>query len=167
MAIDALTMRQTMGRFATGVAVITTEHEGRADGMTINSLTSVSLEPPLLLVCFNHGTRTAETVAASRRFVVNILSARQQPLAMRFASRGEDHFAGLELTYEDHQVPVVPGSLAHLECEVDRILDAGDHTVVIGQVVRACTSPGQPLGFFAGRFGDVISHDAEPEHWFF
>src|SRR4051812_41020282 len=92
---DPMTMRRTMGRFATGVAVITTEHRAVPHGMTVNSLASVSLDPPLLLVCFSHGTRSAEAVGAAGRFVVNILSARQQSIAERFAERGADHFAGL------------------------------------------------------------------------
>ena len=165
--VEPLAMRQTMGRFATGVAVVTAEHDGRPDGMTLNSLTSVSLDPPLLLVCFNHGARSADTVLASGRFAVNILARRQQALALRFAARGEDHFAGLELEYGEHRVPVVPGALAHLECEVDRVIDAGDHTIVLGAVTRTCTSPGDPLAFYTGRFADLRPHDTEPEHWFF
>jgi len=165
--VEPLVMRQAMGRFATGVAVVTTQHDGRPDGMTINSLTSVSLDPALLLVCFNHGTRSAEAVAASGRFAVSILARRQQAIALRFATRGEDHFSGLDLEYGRHQVPVVPNALAHLECEVDRLIDAGDHIIVIGAVVQTCTAPGSPLAFYAGCFGDLALHDAEPEHWFF
>jgi flavin reductase (DIM6/NTAB) family NADH-FMN oxidoreductase RutF len=162
-----MAMRQTMGRFATGVAVITTEHDGVPHGMTVNSLTSVSLEPPLLLICCNHGARSAEAVQAAGRFVVNVLSARQQGIALRFAQRGEDHFAGLGLEYYGHRVPVVPHALAHLECEVDRVFEAGDHTVVLGAVTRVCSRDGEPLGFYGGRFADVQQHGAEPEHWFF
>ena len=83
--VDPMAMRQTMGRFATGVAVITTEDASGPHGMTVNSLTSVSLDPPLLLVCFNHGARTAEAAVSSGKFVVNILSRRQQAIALRFA----------------------------------------------------------------------------------
>ncbi|MCR3720128.1 NADH-FMN oxidoreductase RutF, flavin reductase (DIM6/NTAB) family [Prauserella flava] len=165
--VDPTTMRQTMGRFATGVAVITTESDGVPHGMTMNSLTSVSLDPPLLLVCFNHGARSATAVTDSGRFVVNLLSQRQQPIAMRFAKRGEDHFGGLGLEYGDHRVPVVPNALAHLDCEVDRIVEAGDHTVVFGRVTDVCTRDGDPLGFYQGRFSDITPHGAEPEHWFF
>jgi flavin reductase (DIM6/NTAB) family NADH-FMN oxidoreductase RutF len=165
--VDPLVMRRTMGRFATGVAVITTEHDGVPHGMTVNSLTSVSLEPPLLLVCFNKGARSADAVVDAGRFAVNILSSRQQAIALRFAQRGEDHFAGLDLEYDGHRVPVVPRALAHLDCDVDRILDAGDHTVVLGAVTDVCTRDGDPLGFYGGRFGDVVPYGHEPEHWFF
>ena len=165
--VDPMAMRQTMGRLATGVAVITTEQDGRPHGMTVNSLTSVSLDPPLLLVCFNHGARTAEAAVASGRFVVNILSKRQHAIALRFAARGEDHFAGLDLEYAGHRVPVVPGALAHLDCEVERVVEAGDHAIVFGAVLGASTRDGEPLGFFGGRFSDVQQHGHEPEHWFF
>lgn len=165
--VEPLVMRQVMGRFATGVAVVTTEHDGRPDGMTINSLTSVSLDPAMLLVCFNHGARSAEAVRRSGRFAVNVLSRRQEAIAMRFAVAGNDHFAGLDLAFGRHRVPVVPNALAHLECVVDRLIEAGDHLVVLGTVTTTCTAPGDPLAFYAGRFAEVAAHDREPEHWFF
>lgn len=165
--VDPMSMRQTMGRFATGVAVITTEVDGEAHGMTVNSLTSVSLEPPLLLVCFNHGARSAEAVVEAGHFVVNVLARRQQEIALRFAKRGEDHFAGLQREYDGHRVPVVPGALAHLDCHVERTFEAGDHTVVLGQVEGVCVRDGEPLGFYSGRFSDITQHGQEPEHWFF
>lgn len=165
--VDPTAMRHTMGRFATGVAVITTEAGGEAHGMTVNSLTSVSLEPPLLLVCVNHGSRSAAAVASSGQFVVNILSKRQQAIALRFAKLGEDHFAGLGLEYGGHRVPVVPQALAHLECDVERTVEAGDHVVVFGAVLDVCVRDGDPLGFYGGRFSDITQHGREPEHWFF
>lgn len=165
-SIDANTMRHAMGHYATGVAVITTEADGQPHGMTMNSLTSVSLDPPLLLICFNHGARSAEAVVESGTFVVNILSRRQHEVAMRFAKRGEEHFAGLNLEYGEHAVPVVPRALAHLECNVQQVLEAGDHTVVFGEVTKTCTNEGKPLAFYSGRFGDVITDD-DVEHWFF
>ncbi|MFE0023942.1 flavin reductase family protein, partial [Amycolatopsis sp. NPDC059021] len=148
-------------------AVVTTVHDGEPHGMTLNSLTSVSLDPPLLLVCFAHGARSAEAVSRSGRFAVNVLAKRQQAIALRFAARGEDHFSGLELEYGDHEVPVVPNALAHLECDVDRRVEAGDHTIVLGSVTRTCAAPGEPLAFYRGGFGDLVPHDTEPRHWFF
>lgn len=167
-AVDPLTMRRTMGRFATGVAVVTTlDATGTPHGMTINSLTSVSLDPPMLLVSFNHGARTAAAITTSGRFAVSILSARQEPLARRFATRAADHFAGLPLTYGPHQVPVVPDALAHLDCTVERSLEAGDHTVVFGLVHRTCDRDGQPLAFLGGGFGDYTDRGHDPMPWFF
>jgi flavin reductase (DIM6/NTAB) family NADH-FMN oxidoreductase RutF len=159
-------MRRTIGRFATGVAVVTTLDGGKPHGMTVNSLTSVSLTPPLLLVCLTTGARTTDAVVNAGRFAVNILSARQEEIALRFARRGADHFEGLELTYGDHAVPVVPDALAHLECAVERHFDAGDHLVVIGQVDRVCDREGEPLAFRGGRFADLTERGHEPELWF-
>ena len=167
-AVDPMTMRRTMGRFATGVAVVTTlALEGKPYGMTVNSLTSVSLTPPMLLVCFTEGARTADAVIESGRFAVSILAARQEPIARRFASRGEEHFAGLPLTFGQHHVPIVPDALSHLECTVASHLVAGDHVVVFGTVQRTCDRDGEPLAFLNGRFGDYTDRGHEPLPWFF
>ncbi|MDT7614051.1 MAG: hypothetical protein QOF00_1498 [Pseudonocardiales bacterium] len=165
--VDPLAMRRTMGRFATGVAVITALDGDQPHGMTVNSLTSVSLEPPLLLVCLTTGARTTEAVVGDGRFAVNILGARQEGIAMRFARRGADHFDGLPLQYGRHAVPVVPEALAHLECTVERHFQAGDHIVVIGHVQQVCDRAGEPLAFLSGQFGDLVERGQEPQHWFF
>lgn len=167
-AVDPMVMRRTMGRFATGVAVVTTHHDGHPHGMTVNSLTSVSLDPPLLLVCLTTGARTTDAVVARGRFVVNILSARQGSLAMRFARPGEEHFAGLDTdtTGTAHSVPMVPGALLHADCAVDRVIPAGDHIVVLGAVEHLCTGSGTPLGFYAGGFADIRPHGHDQELWF-
>ncbi|WP_020498564.1 flavin reductase family protein [Sciscionella marina] len=165
-ALDPLVMRRTMGRFATGVGVVTTLFEGEPHGMTVNSLTSVSLEPPLLLVCLGSGARTTEAMRASGRFGVSILSARQDEIALRFARRGADHFAGLPLRFGEHEVPVVPDALAHLECVTERQFVAGDHDVFIGAVRRVCDREGEPLAYLGGRMGDYRGRDEEPIHWF-
>lgn len=166
--VDPTTMRRTIGRFATGVAVVTTiDGEHTPHGMTVNSLTSVSLDPPLLLVCLNHGARTATAISERQRFAVSLLSARQETIARRFATRADDHFAGLPLTYGEHQVPIVPDTLAHLECTVDRTIEAADHIVIFGLVQHTCQRDGQPLAFLGGRFGDYTDRGHEPVPWFF
>lgn len=167
MAVDALTMRTAMGRFATGAAVVTAEVDGRAEGMTVNSLTSVSLEPPVLLVCLTAHARSTTAVLTAGRFAVSVLSARQEPLARRFAVRGADHFDGLPLEYGEHAVPVVPDALAHLECTILRTLDVGDHVVVFGAVERVCHRDGAPLAFHGGRFGEFTPSGEERVSWFF
>jgi flavin reductase (DIM6/NTAB) family NADH-FMN oxidoreductase RutF len=165
--VDSLAMRRAIGRFATGVAVVTAFDGGQPHGMTVNSLTSVSLEPPLLLVCLTTGARTTDAVVRGGRFAVNVLGARQEEIALRFARRGEDHFAGLPLSYGEHAVPVVPDALAHLECSVERHFRAGDHDVVFGQVRRVCDRGGAPLAFLGGRFCDLAERGEEPVTWFF
>jgi flavin reductase (DIM6/NTAB) family NADH-FMN oxidoreductase RutF len=165
--VDPLVMRRTIGRFATGVAVVTVLDGDEPHGMTVNSLTSVSLEPPLLLICLTTGARTTEAVINAGGFAVNVLGARQREIALRFARRGADHFEGLPLRYGGHGIPVVPEALAHLECTVERHFEAGDHVVVIGHVRQVCDRSGAPLAFLGGRFADLTVHGEEQEHWFF
>lgn len=156
-----------MGRYATGVAVVSTFADGRPHGMTVNSLTSVSLEPPTLLVSLTIGARTTEAVLASRRFAVSVLSARQEPIARRFAVRGDDHFGRLPLSFGDHDIPVIPAALAHLECTVREQVQVYDHLVVLGDVLRVCDRDGEPLAFLGGRFGDYRDRDDSPAAWYF
>ncbi|WIX81867.1 flavin reductase family protein [Amycolatopsis carbonis] len=165
--VDAPAMRTAMGHFATGVAVVTTALDGIPHGMTVNSLTSVSLSPPLILVCLTTGARTTDAILSADRFALNVLSTRQEQLALRFARRGEDHFSGLPVKTGAHEVPVIPDALAHLECSVYRALTAGDHEVVIGEVSKVCSREGKPLGFLGGRFSDVVDRGHEPVAWFF
>lgn len=166
-SIDPLAMRQTMGRFATGVAIVTASLDGNPYGMTVNSLTSVSLRPPLLLVCLADGARSTTAITRSGRFAVNILSTRQEQLALRFARRGADHFAGLDISYGRHRVPIIPDAFAHLECDVERHFPAGDHVVVIGEVHEVCGRDGDALGFLGGRFSDIVDRGHQPLDWYF
>ncbi len=166
-AVDAPAMRNAMGMFATGVAVVTTIAGGQPHGMTVNSLTSVSLDPALLLVCLTNDARSTAAVVGAGRMAVSILSSHQEAVAVRFAARGQDHFGRLPLEYGTHTVPVVPDALVHLECAVRQQVVAGDHLVVFGQVERVCRRPGAPLLFLSGRFGEVNVHGDEQRHWFF
>lgn len=167
-SVEPHTLRRAMGRFPTGVAVVTTFGSGGTPhGMTVNSLTSVSLEPPLLLVCLTVGARSTRAVVEdSRIFTINLLSVRQEQIAKRFARRGADHFEGLPVTCGRHRVPVVPNALAHLECDVERDLVAGDHVIVVGRVRAVCERPGEPLAFHGGKFGDVVTHGDAAVPWF-
>jgi flavin reductase (DIM6/NTAB) family NADH-FMN oxidoreductase RutF len=160
-------LRAAMGRFASGVAVVTTVAGGQPHGMTVNSLTSVSLDPPVLLVCLAGVARSTDAVLAAGRFAVSVLSARQRDLALRFAVNGADHFAGLPLVYGCHAVPVVPEALAHLECLTSDTRSVGDHVVVFGEVERVCYSDGAPLAFHGGRFGSFTEQGEDPVPWFF
>ncbi|GAA3728260.1 hypothetical protein GCM10022225_07050 [Plantactinospora mayteni] len=165
-AVDPARMRRAMGHFTTGVAIVTASIGGQAHGMTVNSLTSVALDPPLLLVCLTAGARTTTAVEASGRFAISILSNRQERLAARFARRGAEHFEGLPLAYGELGTPVVPDALAQLECAVENPVPAGDHLVVIGRVLRAEFREGEPLGFFGGRFCTVTDRPGSPPDWF-
>ncbi|MDR7303757.1 flavin reductase family protein [Haloactinomyces albus] len=165
-SVEPSTLRRTMGRFTTGVAVVTTADD-EPHGMTVNSLTSVSLDPPLILISLTIGARTTDAVAATGSFAISILSARQDAIAMRFARRGEDHFAGLPLEYGDHHIPIVPGALAHVECEVQQEIPAGDHVLFLGRAIATCDRDGEPLVFHGGRFIDSSGHGPEAPPWFF
>ena len=165
--IGADVLRLTMSRFATGVAVVTTLADGVPHGMTVNSLTSVSLEPPLLLVSLMTGARTTDAVRRNGRYAISVVSARQEEIARRFARGGTDHFEGLPLEYGKHEVPVVPDALAHLECTTDREIPAGDHVMFLGRIVRTCAREGEPLTFYGGSFGEFSARDRGHINWFF
>lgn len=165
-AVEPTNLRRTMGRFTTGVAVVTTADE-QPHGMTVNSLTSISLDPPLILVSLTAGARTTDAVDTSGEFAVSILSARQDQIAMRFAKRGENHFEGLSFEYGDHHLPIVPGALAHVECRVEQRITAGDHVLFIGRVTTTCDREGDPLVFHGGRFVDSDGHGPPAPPWYF
>lgn len=165
--IDSGRLRRTMGRFATGVAVVTTFADGNAEGMTVNSLTSVSLDPPLLLVSLTEDARTTGAIRSAGRFAVSVVSTRQEEIARRFARSGEDHFAGLPLEYGEHDVPVIPDALAHLECVTDREVPAADHVLFLGRIVMTCAREGEPLTFYAGSFGEFSEREHGRIDWFF
>lgn len=154
-SMDATAFRQIMGGFATGVAVVTTVADGELHGMTVNSLTAVSLDPLLLLVCLTKDSRTSAAVAASGRFAINLLGRDQRDLSNRFARQGEDHFVDLEVEWVE-DVPTIGGGLGYVICGVARIDDGGDHHIVIGAVTTGETQPGEPLVFYRGRYGRYV-----------
>lgn len=151
---DPRTLRDAMGLFATGVTVVTTmTNAGEAVGMTANSFTSVSLDPPLLLVCIAKTAGSAPYMQAAERFGVNVLQIGQQPASNRFASKVEDRFAGVDWTAGETGVPLLDGSLVSFECERQTLHDAGDHFIMLGHVVRAQFEPHRdPLLFFRGKY---------------
>ena len=141
-----------MGCFATGVTIVTTKSVGELYGMTVNSFTSVSLQPPLVLVCLANDARTAAAVQARRWFAVNILEQGQAALSNRFAQLEDDRFAGVEFSLDANDLPILAGCSAHLVCRVHRIDPGGDHIVVLGEVVRAEFRDAAPLLFFRGSY---------------
>jgi len=137
--MDAETLRQAMRHWATGVTVVTTAHQGRRHGMTVSSFTSVSLNPPLVLVALERKTRTRTMVAAEGVFAVTVLSQGDQAVSNRFAGRmeGEDRFAGLETFSLVTGAPLLRAGEAWLDCRVVQQVEAGTHTIFIGEVVAA------------------------------
>jgi len=150
---DAKELRRVMGTFATGVTVITTRDKaGRCCGLTANAVTSLSLVPPLILICIDRKAETFPAFYESRAFVVNILADDQEHVSARFAKSGGDKFAGIACRPDRDGPPVLDGALAHLECRIVDTHEGGDHVIHVGEVLHAEARPGDPLLFFQGRY---------------
>ena len=154
-ATDTLRYRQVIGNFATGVAIVTCNGPDGPTGLTTNAITSVSLEPLLLLVCFDNSSRTLPAVREARRFAVNVLRAGQEELASVFASKRVAHEKFEAATHMvAHGVPVLDGALAWLACDLEAMHPAGDHTIGIGAITHMDADPdGEPLVWFRGDYG--------------
>ena len=151
--------RAVFGHFPTGVAVITTMTPDGPRGLTANALTSLSLDPLLVLVCFDNSARTFPVVREHGRFALNILRADQADLSRVFASKQpeDEKFGGVGFHVEDDE-PIIDGVLAWLTCDLTELMPGGDHTIGIGAVRRMCHAEGEPLVFYRGRY--VSLHDA-------
>ena len=151
---DPRTLRDALGCFATGVTVVTCfDGDGQPFGFTANSFTSVSLEPPLLLVCVNRSASCAGVLTSARHFAVNVLQTGQQPASIRFATRDEDRFGVGDWTAGEFGAPVLMDSLGVFECERDSVHDGGDHHILIGRVLKAGFDARlDPLLYFRGRY---------------
>jgi 3-hydroxy-9,10-secoandrosta-1,3,5(10)-triene-9,17-dione monooxygenase reductase component len=150
---DPELFREVFGRFATGVAVITSAGSAGAGGMTANALCSLSLDPLLALVCFENRARTLPIVRESRRFAVNLLAADQERLAGVFASKlpEAEKLDGVGHRLEQG-MPVITGSLAWAVCDLRELIAGGDHTIAIGEVTALGLGEGTPLLWFEGRY---------------
>jgi flavin reductase (DIM6/NTAB) family NADH-FMN oxidoreductase RutF len=153
---DARSFRDALGRFATGIALVTAAPDGEPDAMVVNSLSSVSLEPPLLSFCPSRRSLTWSRMRRARRFGVNVLGRQHEEFAIRATPVGADRFAGLEWEIGPGGVPLLTDALTTLECEIVAEHPTGDHWIVVGRVDALRISPIQdPLVFFAGAFGAV------------
>lgn len=152
-AVPHEVFRDVIGRFASGVTVITTTADGVDFGTTASAVSSLSLEPPMLLICLNRTSDTQGAVVKAGVFGVNILAEDQGEIAYRFAKKGPHKFEGLALLRGRTGVPLVEHALAHLECEVEETVTAGTHTVFLARVQQAAGGEGAPLTYFRGRFG--------------
>jgi flavin reductase (DIM6/NTAB) family NADH-FMN oxidoreductase RutF len=145
--------REVISHFASGVTVITALHDGQAFGTTASAVSSLSLEPPMLLICMNKQSETGRAVAASKCFGVNILGANQAGLAERFAQKGGDKFAGVPVTPGKWGEPLFSEALATLECRVAEETSGGTHYVFLAEVESGTARGGAPLAYFKGEFG--------------
>jgi flavin reductase (DIM6/NTAB) family NADH-FMN oxidoreductase RutF len=156
MTIDPPRFRQLLGRFATGVTVITAEDaDGNPAGMTANTLVSVSLSPPLISVCIDRSAEMHRTLEQTGRFTVNILAAHQEAVSRRFAEQGTRRFEGIGFTRSERGGIVLDGVLAHLECEREAAYPAGDHSIYLGRVVGGASGEGEPLLYYRGGYAGM------------
>jgi flavin reductase (DIM6/NTAB) family NADH-FMN oxidoreductase RutF len=154
--IDPSEFRQLLGRFATGVTVLTvTTPDGKPMGMTANSLASVSLSPPLLSVCVDREAELHDVLVKAPEFVVNVLGSQQEALARRFSDKHEDRFDGIGYHLSPEGLVLLDGALAHIICERYADYPGGDHTIVLGRVVGGETGDRRPLLFYRGGYATL------------
>lgn len=161
MTVNVVEYRKTIGLFATGVTVLSVKVGDETHGMTANAVSSVSLDPVLLLACIDRRARMAELVVAAGRFAVNILGADQEAIARHFA--GQAQLAWAPVFAEHGGVPVLVGSLGHLICRLEHVIDGGDHLIVLGRVegLNRSDDSAQPLVYYRGRYGQFVGDGTE------
>ncbi|SOC38061.1 flavin reductase family protein [Ureibacillus acetophenoni] len=152
--MDDRLFRDAMGKFATGVTVVTTQDENEIHGMTANAFMSVSLDPKLVVVSIGHKARFLPKVQKSKKFAVNILAADQKKYSMAFAGQLKEE---IEIVFDQLAgLPVLPGSLAQVSCEVVAEHVEGDHTLFIGKVLDINVTDGDPLIFYSGKYRELV-----------
>jgi len=149
--------RAALARYATGVTVVTTASARGPVGMTANSFSSLSLDPPLVLWCPARSSSRFAAFEAARHYAIHVLEAGQLDLCQRFARSG-DNFAGLATGVTPEGQPMLPGCLARFDCSAHATHDGGDHAILVGRVLRAEMRAGDPLLFWDGRYGDFLHH---------
>ena len=157
MSFDSNEFRTVMGHFATGVTIITThDTQGNFVGLTANAFSSVSLDPPLVMVCIDKKAESHAAVSASRVYNVNILTKEQEALSRTFAKPSDDKFAGVAYHLADNGAPILGESVAHMVCEVRDGIDAGDHTIFLAEVTELqMDHEANPLIYFRGGYRDL------------
>ncbi|WP_052832968.1 flavin reductase [Bradyrhizobium sp. LTSP885] len=165
--LDDREFRRCLGQFATGVTIITASHEGIDVGVTANSFSALSLEPPLVLWSLKRSSRSFEIFRRSSHFAVHVLSVDQIALSQRFASSEADKFRGLSRGIGVSGSPIINGVSATIECTVESRVDGGDHELLIGRVRKFCRYEREPLVFVQGRYAVAADHPmlGETEQW--
>jgi flavin reductase (DIM6/NTAB) family NADH-FMN oxidoreductase RutF len=159
-SIPSAAFREALAHFASGVTIVAARRAGGPIGFTATGFTSVSLTPPLILVCVAKTASAYDGVVGAELFGVSVLGEGQRWIAERFATSGVDRFAGVSvLAGAVTSAPLIDGALAHLECRPHARHDAGDHTLLVGEVLSASTTVGRPLLHFARRFGAFAPGD--------
>lgn len=175
-AFDSRALRAAFGAFATGVTVVTAvKPNGEAAGVTVNSFTSVSLDPPLVLWCLQNSSTSLAAFAKGRRFSVNVLTAQQGRTAMQFSGKAPAKFPNMPRLDPDGPPPRLVGCLCRLDCIAVEVYPAGDHRIIVGRVTGIEQGTGEPLCFHAGRFGrfevdpasrEVTTWESHTDEWY-
>lgn len=153
MSLDAKELRNVMGHFATGVTVVTTkDSNGQNFGITANAFTSVSLDPPLVLVCIDKNAQCYPCFEESGIFAVNILNQQQQEISRRFATKGIDKFEGLSWRSGSSGAPLIDGAVGYVECRIVERFEGGDHMIYLAEVICGTVTSGEPLLFFRAKY---------------
>jgi flavin reductase (DIM6/NTAB) family NADH-FMN oxidoreductase RutF len=156
MPIEKQEFRRVLGHFAAGVTIVTTVgDDGKPYGLTATAFTSVSLDPPLVLVCVDKRSESHPHFHTSRLFAVNFLAVDHEHLSRRFAVSGGEKFTGLAIREGTTGAPVLTEALGHLECRAVDVFDAGDHTIFVGQVEAGDAREGEPLLYFRGAYRKI------------
>jgi flavin reductase (DIM6/NTAB) family NADH-FMN oxidoreductase RutF len=155
---EARAFRTALGRYATGVTVVTAMGPDGPVGMTANSFTALSLDPPLVLWCPARRSARFAALTAAQHFAIHVLAHDQLDLGLTFARAG-DAFAGLQEGTTPEGAPTLPGVLARFDCAAHALHDGGDHAILVGRVLRARFRDGAPLLFWGGLYGDFLRHD--------
>lgn len=152
MSFDSKVQRQIFGRFATGITVVTTRRGDGFHGMTANAVTSLSLDPPLVLVAVDRKAQMHAALHEGKCFALSILHEGQEALSRRFAASGPKEFGDLNLTSAATGAPILADALAWVDCHLDQVVPGGDHDIFIGKIVAGDFREGKPLLYFAGKY---------------
>lgn len=159
--ITADQFRKACGLWATGVSIVTSvDHERRPFGLTMNAVTSLSLDPPMFLVCVDRASDTLKAIQETGIFCVNVLAQGQEELSNRFAKKGDNKFSGVKFRNGSTGAPILTGALLAIECTVEAAFPGGDHEIFCGKVERIETEQSvstEPLLYYDGRYGGVVS----------
>ncbi|PYC71647.1 flavin reductase [Micromonospora arborensis] len=156
VTLDELELRRVLGRFVTGVTVVTADVVGVPLGLTANSFTSVSMKPPLVLFCVHSSSRAKAGLQQAGGFAINILGADQEHISRQFARAGENRFADVPFRPGRTGAPILVGAVAYLECRTKAEFEGGDHLIVLGEVLEfGILRDTEPLAFLGGRYGQV------------
>lgn len=155
--MDSKKLREAFSQFTTGVCIVSTKHNNHLYGMTINSFTSVSLNPPILLWCLNLKSFYYKIFSKAPKFSINILSYKQKNLSLLFASEGQDRFSTIDYSLTSSNMPIFPDSLGYFICLTDNTLIKGDHLIILGKIVDFKVTQGSPLIFSQSQYRELKS----------